>query len=71
MNLVDARDFGIKKGFINGGTMGLVFFIIFSSYSLAFWYGSVLVLEKDYNPGDILVVSSILCSFLFIFFRSI
>ena len=57
-NLVDARDFGIKKGFINGGTMGLVFFIIFGSYALAFWYGTQLVLENDYDPGDILVVSA-------------
>ena len=57
VNLVEARDFGIKKGFVNGGSMGLIFFIMFGSYALAFWYGTQLFLEENYSPGDILVVS--------------
>ena len=58
MNLLEARDFGIKKGFVNGGSMGLIFFIMFASYALAFWYGTQLFLNEGYSPGDILVVSA-------------
>lgn len=58
MNLTDAKDFGIKKGFVNGGSMGLIFFVMFGSYALAFWYGTELFLEKGYSPGDILIVSA-------------
>ena len=58
VNLLEARDFGIKKGFVNGGSMGLIFFIMFASYALAFWYGTQLFLNEGYSPGDILVVSA-------------
>lgn len=36
---------------------GYMWFIIFLSYALAFWYGSKLVLEEEeYSPGTLLQV---------------
>ena len=50
--------FGIKKGIISGGAMGLIYLIIFCTYCLAFWYGSKLVREEEaYTPGVMLIVS--------------
>ena len=41
--------------------MGLIFFIIFCCYALAFWYGSKLVREDDaYTPGVMLIASHVL-----------
>ena len=37
--------------------MGLVFFIIFAVYALAFWYGAKLVREDDYTAGRMIIVS--------------
>ena len=57
-NLSDARDYGVKKGKVNGLAMGVVFCIMFASYALAFWYGSELVRTDDaYSAGTVLVVS--------------
>jgi len=55
-NLFDARNWGVKKGMVVGTSMGAIFFIMFGSYALAFWYGAQLFLTKDYSAGDILVV---------------
>uniref|UniRef100_X2B039 Bile salt export pump n=1 Tax=Capitella teleta TaxID=283909 RepID=X2B039_CAPTE len=56
-NLDDAKKAGVKKGAIGGGGMGVIFFIIFSCYALAFWYGSKLVREEEaYTPGVMLIV---------------
>lgn len=40
----------------NGGGMGLVFFIMFSSYALAFWFGGKLVREEELTIGNMLIV---------------
>ena len=58
---MDARDFGIKKGLINGLAMGIVFLIMFLSYGLAFWYGSKLTRDEpdNYTAGKVMVVSYI------------
>uniref|UniRef100_A0A8C0VXG4 Bile salt export pump n=1 Tax=Cyanistes caeruleus TaxID=156563 RepID=A0A8C0VXG4_CYACU len=56
-NLVFAQHWGIRKGVIMGLFTGYMWFIIFLSYALAFWYGSKLVLEEDeYSPGTLLQV---------------
>ncbi|NWH83613.1 ABCBB protein, partial [Aegithalos caudatus] len=56
-NLVFAQHWGIRKGIIMGLFTGYMWFIIFLSYALAFWYGSKLVLEEDeYSPGTLLQV---------------
>lgn len=55
-NLEEAQNFGVKRGFVSGLSMGLVFFFIFGSYALAFWYGSRLVRDGEYSVGDMLIV---------------
>ena len=41
--LVPARKMGIKKSAATGFGLGFLFFIIYLSYSLAFWYGAKLL----------------------------
>jgi ATP-binding cassette subfamily B (MDR/TAP) protein 1 len=43
-----------EEGITNGFGIGSVFFIFFSSYGLAIWYGSKLILNKGYLGGDII-----------------
>jgi len=56
-NLRQAKDFGIRKGLISGAGMGFLWFVIFASYALAFWYGGKLIREDDYTAGQMLTVS--------------
>ncbi|XP_006644563.3 ABC transporter B family member 4-like [Oryza brachyantha] len=44
----------VEEGLTNGFGMGSVFFIFFSSYGLAIWYGGKLVISKGYSGGDII-----------------
>lgn len=48
--IVDARKLNIKRNFFSGLGFGLLWFFIYASYALAFWYGVGLVL-KNYH-GD-------------------
>lgn len=59
MNLTDATKVGMRKGIAGGLGMGSVFFVMFGSYALAFWYGSTLVREEDYSAGSMMIVSTI------------
>ncbi|KAK3589575.1 hypothetical protein CHS0354_043029 [Potamilus streckersoni] len=55
-NLIEARDFGIKKGFINGVAVGIVWLVIFCAYALGFWYGAKLIREENYSIGNVMIV---------------
>ncbi|XP_056390369.1 bile salt export pump [Hyla sarda] len=56
-NLVAAQAWGIRKGMIIGFFQGYMWCIIFLCYSLAFWYGSKLVIEtEELSPGSLLQV---------------
>ncbi|KAG7242239.1 hypothetical protein INR49_024285 [Caranx melampygus] len=55
-NLEDAKRVGIKKALSANISMGFTFFIIYLSYALAFWYGSTLILSKEYTIGTVLTV---------------
>lgn len=57
-NLEDAKRVGIKKALSANISMGFTFFIIYLSYALAFWYGSTLILSKEYTIGTVLTVSN-------------
>lgn len=51
--LIFARDNNIKRSMLGGIGFGLLWFFIYGSYALAFWYGVGLVLkEKDYDAAD-------------------
>uniref|UniRef100_H2YJX0 Bile salt export pump n=1 Tax=Ciona savignyi TaxID=51511 RepID=H2YJX0_CIOSA len=53
-NLNEARTVGIKKGFVGGLSIGALFFIMFSTYGLAFWYGSTLIRTGEISVGNML-----------------
>ena len=55
-NLSFAKDFGIRKGVYAGLGVGFLFFVMFGSYALAFWYGGKLVREEEYTAGRMLIV---------------
>lgn len=38
--------------------MGIAFLLIYGSYALAFWYGSTLVISKEYTLGNAMTVST-------------
>lgn len=56
-NLEDAKRIGIQKAISANISMGISFFLIYGSYALAFWYGTILVLSDDYTIGKVFTVS--------------
>ncbi|KAM4705145.1 ATP-binding cassette sub-family B member 5-like [Rhinophrynus dorsalis] len=56
-NLGAAKKYGIKKSIVSQLALGLVYFIIYASYGLGFWYGTTLILgDMGYTIGNTLVV---------------
>lgn len=63
-NIVDARKINVKRGFFSGLGFGLLWFFIYASYALAFWYGVGLVIKANdgiegftnYTPGTMITV---------------
>ena len=60
---MNAKAFGIKRGMFTGLGMGLTFFVIFSTYALAFWYGGKLVRDEP-NQYTIGVMLTVCCASL-------
>ena len=46
----------VKQGIASGFGLGVAQLMIFFSYALAIWYGSILIIEKGYDGGKILNV---------------
>ncbi|XP_036395228.1 ATP-binding cassette, sub-family B (MDR/TAP), member 4 [Megalops cyprinoides] len=55
-NLENAKNVGVKKAITANIAMGFTFLMIYLSYALAFWYGSTLILAKEYTIGVVLTV---------------
>uniref|UniRef100_F7GTL2 ATP binding cassette subfamily B member 4 n=1 Tax=Macaca mulatta TaxID=9544 RepID=F7GTL2_MACMU len=55
-NLEEAKRIGIKKAITANISIGAAFLLIYTSYALAFWYGTTLVLSKEYSIGQVLTV---------------
>ncbi|KAB0340822.1 hypothetical protein FD754_022798, partial [Muntiacus muntjak] len=55
-NLEEAKRIGIKKAITANISMGAAFLLIYASYALAFWYGTSLVLSREYSIGQVLTV---------------
>lgn len=51
-NLVYAKNINIKRGFLSGIGFGCLWFFIYASYALAFWYGVGLVLDDKYKAEN-------------------
>ncbi|XP_037914753.1 ATP-dependent translocase ABCB1 isoform X2 [Hermetia illucens] len=65
-NLVDATKINIQKGFFSGLGFGLLWFFIYGSYALAFWYGVGLVIEQKYwNPSDMVYTPGVMITVFF------
>ncbi|XP_065859872.1 ABC transporter B family member 11-like isoform X2 [Euphorbia lathyris] len=54
--LATAYKSGCNEGLATGFGLGVLFFIIFGSYSLAIWFGGKMILEKGYTGGEVLNV---------------
>ncbi|XP_049995746.1 phosphatidylcholine translocator ABCB4 [Alexandromys fortis] len=55
-HLENAKKIGIKKAISANVSMGIAFLLIYASYALAFWYGSTLVISKEYTIGNAVTV---------------
>ncbi|XP_050236017.1 ABC transporter B family member 11-like [Mercurialis annua] len=54
--LIAAYHSGCQEGLISGMGLGLLSFIVFSSYSLAIWFGGKMILEKGYTGGQVITI---------------
>lgn len=54
--LVKAEAVGIKRGMVQGTGFAVFMFIMFATYSLAFWFGSRLVRWGEMDGSQVLVV---------------
>ena len=59
-NLEEAKRIGIKKAITANISVGAAFLLIYASYALAFWYGTSLVLSREYSIGQVLAVSDVI-----------
>ena len=63
-NLGPAKATGIKRGMFSGLGAGIMWFIIYCSYAIAFWYGVTLILDSrekgdyEYTPAILVIVST-------------
>ncbi|XP_072535196.1 ATP-dependent translocase ABCB1-like isoform X2 [Salminus brasiliensis] len=57
-NLVEAKNFGVKKAITTNVSMGITQFFIFATYALAFWYGTKLSVDEpeNYSIGKVITV---------------
>ncbi|XP_006834390.1 PREDICTED: multidrug resistance protein 3 isoform X2 [Chrysochloris asiatica] len=55
-HLETAKSIGIKKAISANISMGIAFLLIYASYALAFWYGSTLVISREYTIGNAMTV---------------
>lgn len=61
--LEGSQRMGIRRGLLSGIGGGVMWFIIYSCYALAFWYGVSLILESreadndEYTPAVLIIVS--------------
>lgn len=46
----------VQQGMTSGLGMGLLLLIVFCTYALAMWYGSKLVIEKEFQGGTVITV---------------
>ncbi|CAH9146833.1 unnamed protein product [Cuscuta epithymum] len=45
-----------KQGLVSGLGLGVILFVIFSSYALAVWYGAKMIMHHGYKGGDVINV---------------
>ncbi|XP_071715337.1 ABC transporter B family member 21-like [Rutidosis leptorrhynchoides] len=55
-SLIEAYNCSVHEGLATGICLGAMQLFIFSSYSLAVWFGVKMILEKGYTGGTVLIV---------------
>uniref|UniRef100_A0A8B9KFY5 ATP-binding cassette, sub-family B (MDR/TAP), member 5 n=1 Tax=Astyanax mexicanus TaxID=7994 RepID=A0A8B9KFY5_ASTMX len=57
-NLLEAKNFGVRKAITTNAAMGITQFLLFSTFALAFWYGTKLSVDEpeNYSIGKVLTV---------------
>ncbi|CAN0877377.1 ABC transporter B family member 19 [Linum grandiflorum] len=50
--LINSIPIGAKIGFAKGAGMGVIYLVTYSTWALAFWYGSILVAKGEITGGD-------------------
>ncbi|KAL5700419.1 ABC-type xenobiotic transporter [Ranunculus cassubicifolius] len=55
-SLDNAYKSSVQEGLASGIGFGMVMFIVFSSYGLAAWFGSLMIIEKGYTGGNVVSV---------------
>ncbi|KAL7100267.1 hypothetical protein ACP275_09G137000 [Erythranthe tilingii] len=51
-NLEKSVPLGAKLGFAKGAGIGIIYLVTYSTWALAFWYGSILVSKNQLSGGD-------------------
>ncbi|KAG5622229.1 hypothetical protein H5410_007447 [Solanum commersonii] len=51
-----AYAFTVQQGLVSGVELGTFLLVLLSTYGLAIWYGSKLIIEKGYRGGDVINV---------------
>ncbi|KAJ8549394.1 hypothetical protein K7X08_033101 [Anisodus acutangulus] len=51
-----AYAFTVQQGLVSGVGLGTLLLVLFSTYGLAIWYGSKLIIERGYHGGDVINV---------------
>ncbi|XP_006303137.2 ABC transporter B family member 11 [Capsella rubella] len=54
--ITSAYKSSIQQGFSTGLGLGIMFFVFFSSYALAIWFGGKMIIEKGYTGGAVINV---------------
>ncbi|XP_019091645.1 PREDICTED: ABC transporter B family member 11 isoform X4 [Camelina sativa] len=54
--ITSAYNSSVQQGFSTGLGFGIMFFVYFSTYALAIWFGGKMILEKGYTGGDVINV---------------
>ncbi|CAH1758914.1 12613_t:CDS:2 [Entrophospora sp. SA101] len=56
VHLGKAKVQGVKKSIVNGTSIGVIYLFLYSTYALAFWFGSTLILSGELASGDVVNV---------------
>ncbi|KAH8930392.1 P-loop containing nucleoside triphosphate hydrolase protein, partial [Atractiella rhizophila] len=51
-----ARALGVRGGFFHAAGLGLMFFVVYAAYALAFWYGTTLIIDGSTDGGEIVTI---------------
>ncbi|TVU07290.1 hypothetical protein EJB05_47339, partial [Eragrostis curvula] len=51
-----AYEFALREGVVHGIGVGSIMVVLFSSYGLAVWYGSILIVNRGYSGGIVISV---------------